>query len=311
MESPMTGSVSSGSFDHFQKNVYSQFGEDGVVEELLRRLSQVVQLDGWCVEFGAWDGVYLSNTYNLIKNKGYQAVLIEGDPVKYEELKRNIPSDRVVKICQFVTFDGASTLDRILSKTAIPTGFDFLSIDIDGCDYFILESLVVYRPKLVCIEFNPTIPNEVVFVQDKDFSIKQGASARALTTLAQTKGYSLIAATPCNLFFVRNELKDAVTPDDVSLDSVRDDAPAKFYVFYGYDGTVITSSALALPWHGIKIAPRSLQQLPKFLRKYPRDYNPLQRALFALLVAYRSPADFWARARRKKSWPQWLKQGSK
>jgi hypothetical protein len=30
----------------------------------------------WCVEFGAWDGHYLSNTYNLIQNSGEVAISI-------------------------------------------------------------------------------------------------------------------------------------------------------------------------------------------------------------------------------------------
>ncbi len=45
--------------------------------------------------------------------------------------------------------------------------FDFLSIDIDGCDYHIFEQLELFTPKIICIEFNHMIPNEVEFVQVK------------------------------------------------------------------------------------------------------------------------------------------------
>jgi len=128
----------------FQKNINSQFGEDGIIEEILNRISQASMLDSWCVEFGAWDGLHLSNTCNLIKNKSYKAVLIEGDVKKHRDLCKNFPSQDVIKICRFVTFDGDSTLDRILQNTPIPCNFDFLSIDIDGCDYFIFESLEIY-----------------------------------------------------------------------------------------------------------------------------------------------------------------------
>ena len=51
------------------------------------RISQV-KLDKWCVEFGAWDGVYCSNTCHLIRDKEYKAVLIEGDKSKFSELKK-------------------------------------------------------------------------------------------------------------------------------------------------------------------------------------------------------------------------------
>ena len=53
--------------NNFRKNNYSQNGEDGIIKEIIKRL----KLDknpnnNWCVEFGAWDGIYLSNTYNLV-----------------------------------------------------------------------------------------------------------------------------------------------------------------------------------------------------------------------------------------------------
>jgi hypothetical protein len=154
----------------FRKNVHSQYGEDGLVAEILERIRGSVPLDGWCVEFGAWDGVYLSNTCDLIRSRGYRAVLIEGSPEKYVELCRNHPSDDVIKVRRFVMLDGESTLDRVLAETPIPSGFDFLSIDIDGCDYHVLETLKVHRPKVICVEFNPTIPNEVEYVQARDSS---------------------------------------------------------------------------------------------------------------------------------------------
>ena len=52
--------------DVYKKNIYSQFGEDGIIEEILKRLKN--KINKTCVEFGAWDGIHLSNTYNLIKN---------------------------------------------------------------------------------------------------------------------------------------------------------------------------------------------------------------------------------------------------
>ena len=64
-------------FHKFRKNIYSQFGEDGIIEVILNRLDD--KLDKTCCECGAWDGINLSNCYNLIKNKNYSALLIEAD----------------------------------------------------------------------------------------------------------------------------------------------------------------------------------------------------------------------------------------
>jgi hypothetical protein len=60
----------------YSKNIYSQCGEDGIIEEILTRIGRVLPSDNWCVEFGAWDGVQWSNTCNLIRNKADRAVLI-------------------------------------------------------------------------------------------------------------------------------------------------------------------------------------------------------------------------------------------
>ena len=64
-------------FNIYKKNTFSQFGEDGIIEEIFKRLSDVS--DKRCCEFGAWDGKLLSNTCNLITNHNYEAILIEAD----------------------------------------------------------------------------------------------------------------------------------------------------------------------------------------------------------------------------------------
>src|SRR6185437_11729185 len=49
----------------FAKTVTSQDGEDGVLAEIFARLKIE---RGWCVEFGAWDGKFHSNTWDLVHN---------------------------------------------------------------------------------------------------------------------------------------------------------------------------------------------------------------------------------------------------
>ena len=70
----------------YSKKIYSQFGEDGIILEILNRLGSQ-NLDNWCVEFGAWDGIHLSNTFNLVQ-QGWNAVYIEGDKSRYKDLIR-------------------------------------------------------------------------------------------------------------------------------------------------------------------------------------------------------------------------------
>jgi hypothetical protein len=123
-----------GQISKFAHNTYSQSGEDGIIAELLKRIESRFPLNNWCVEFGAWDGLYLSNTANLLKNSNYKAILIEGDRKKAKEIKVNFPANDVIALNQFVHFEGEFSMDSILSQTSIPRDFDFLSIDIDGAD---------------------------------------------------------------------------------------------------------------------------------------------------------------------------------
>ena len=290
----------------FAKNIHSQYGEDGIIEELLARLGKVTALDGWCVEFGAWDGIYLSNTANLIANRGYRAVLIEGNRRKYRELCRNLPSPDIVKICEFVTFDGAHTLDRLLATSPIPRDFDFLSIDIDGCDYHIFDLLTDYRPKAVCVEYNQTIPNEVEFVQAKSFAVSQGASPKSLQRLAESKGYVLVAVTVSNVIFVRAEFAEAVVGDErPTLDMLRDDSAVRAFLFCGFDGTMLSNQpAIEMPWHKLKLGQADIQDpaesapaLPLELQLVPAD---LFRVFPRLPLSRRIPRADGAQARRQE-----------
>jgi hypothetical protein len=167
-------------------NVTSQYGEDGIIEKVLETLGVN---DKWCVEFGSWDGKACSNTYNLISEKGYSAVLIEGNRKRYKDLLKTFTcNDKVIMINKFVGFDKENGLDSILKETSIPVDFDLLSIDIDGNDYHVWKAIEDYKPKAVVIEFNPTIHKTVEFVQPPDPRLQQGSSLLSITKLANSKG---------------------------------------------------------------------------------------------------------------------------
>jgi hypothetical protein len=170
----------------YKKDVYSQSGEDGIVQAILNALGE---RDHWCVESVAWDTQQLSNTRNLIESYFYNAVLIEGDTERFASLKRFYAANHnVTPVHAFVGFGKEDGFDSVLKKTAIPAGFDFLSIQIYGNDFHVWKAMEAYRPKLICIEFNPTIPNECDFVQPADARINQGSSLKSLVALGQAKG---------------------------------------------------------------------------------------------------------------------------
>ncbi|CAB4322699.1 MAG: hypothetical protein F2520_02170 [Actinobacteria bacterium] len=260
----------------YAADVHSQFGEDGIIAEILDRIAVTIEPTKWCVEFGAADGVWLSNTCNLIRQRDYRAVLIEVDPDRAAQLAVNHPQPEVIKLSRRVGFDGDDRLESILAGSGLPIDFDVLSIDIDGCDYWVLDSIETYQPRVIIIEFNPSIPNCVEFVQPRDFSVQQGSSPLSLQKLAASKGYELVATTFVNLILVRSDLCEAVLGlgnEPASLDDLRDDSECITHVFAGYDGTLLFSRpSVTLPWHHTAVDPMRLQPLPRFWRSYPGDW---------------------------------------
>lgn len=259
----------------YERDVTSKSGENGVID---RALELIGVRDRWCVEFGAADGLEASNTFDLIATQGYSAVLIERDRRLFARLQRRHASNpRVIALRRAVGFDGPERLDAVLAQTPVPRNFDLLSVDIDGNDYHVWAALERYRPKLVVIEFNPTIPNEVDFVQARDMSIHQGASLAALARLANSKGYRLVHATVVNGVFVEGSYFDRFGILDDSPAALRANLSLITWLFQTYDGWLRIAGLCRLRWHGVRIAGQRLQPVPRWLRRYPPALSPLRR----------------------------------
>lgn len=247
-------------------NVTSQYGEDGIIAKLFELIGEQSR---WCVELGAWDGKLYSNTYDLIANRGWSGVLIEGSADKFPELQRtHAGNPRAVCVNAIVQpSSGTGSLEAQLATTEIPRGFDLLSIDIDGNDYYLWESMTSYTPRLVVIEFNPMIPNDILFIQDRDIAINQGCSLRALIELGKTKGYELAAVTTTNAMFVTkgefSKLGIADNDIDAMFFSVCD---GKY--FDGYDGTLYHVGSQRLHWKRVEFDVDELQILWRAERGY-------------------------------------------
>ena len=247
-------------------NVTSQRGEDGIVERIF---ALIPPRSRWCVECGAWDGRTFSNTWNLIHRRGWSACLIEGDPARHAMLAREVQSNPGVRcLGRWVDMDGPNRLDALLAESGAPPDLDFASIDVDGLDYFIWESLEQYRPTLVVIEFNPTVPNDVRFIQARDRNVNQGCSLLALVELGRRKGYELVCCTGWNAFFVVTEHAHVLGVTDCRLETLF--VPLMDgRIFHGYDGTVHVVGMDRLAWHGRLLSAEDFQVLPAEARRYP------------------------------------------
>ncbi len=261
---PRTGANSSWTLE-WHKDVTSQAGQDGVIERIFQILQPQTK---WCVEFGAWDGKHLSNTWNLINNHAWSAVMIEGDPTKAAELTERYKDRPDVKcVNRFVGFErGTDTLDDILAEAGCPLEPDFMSIDIDGNDWHVWDSLKTYRPKVLMIEYNPTAPNDLVYVQERDFAVQRSNSLRALVELGKSKGYELIAADHDAYFVRKEDFGLFPVQDNDDMDLMNRYTPS-FYFFQGFDGSMLISGAPNLIWQGMPFEEADIQIVPQNARK--------------------------------------------
>lgn len=276
--------------NRFRKDVQSQFGEDGIIEEIFRIIPTDAQ-NNWCCEFGAWDGLHCSNTYNLIKNKNWTGILIEANSKKFVDLQATYKgNDKAILLNEFVEFAGGNTLDVILERNNAPKDLDLLSVDIDSTDYQIFESLNVFKPKIIIIEFNPTIPDNIEFIQQADWNKKHGSSLLAMTNLAKRKGYELICVNAENAFYVDCKYFNLFCIADNSISALKYYS-APLQVFQLFDGTLVfhNSAPQLLYWYSLPVDFNKLQILPAFVRRLnvPWGGGLIGKSVRALIKAVR------------------------
>jgi len=188
-----------------EKSVYSQHGEDGVIEALL---NYIPTKHKYLVEFGAHDGTNMSNSRYLIKEKNWSALLIEGDKRFFAQLNSLYQNQPGVKTQK--TFITPENIDDLFTQAGVPEDFEIMSVDIDSIDYHVWEGLTKFKPKMVIVEYNSLVPADTEYVVERDDAIKlsgtskEGASLLAYEKLAHKKGYQLIYTelSGANAFFI-------------------------------------------------------------------------------------------------------------
>lgn len=197
----------SGDLRTFERKVFSQQGEDGIIEEIFRRIGET---NRYFVEFGVETGLEC-NSARLARECGWSGLFMEADPDEFPILQANYapyPGVRCVRAMVHPT-----NIQQLFADAGVPPEPDLLVIDIDGNDYWVWKAVVDYRPRVVVVEYNAFYPppSRWVMAEDPTFSWKQtdyyGASLGALSRLGKSKGYDLVGTDSrgVNAFFVRSD----------------------------------------------------------------------------------------------------------
>ncbi len=188
-----------------QPSANSQFGEAAIVSGIFDAIGTT---NKWCLEVGAGGGVQYSNTRHLVEQE-WQAILVECNSKKYANLKKLSPKNHC--FCIEIQPTGVHSLDAIMDLCHAPEVLDLMSIDIDGQEWHIWNSLKKYSARAIIIEYAPYIWWKRGHTHiDPDYIVPLGATGQsgmnAIKTLANDKGYDVVAVTECNLICIKKEL---------------------------------------------------------------------------------------------------------
>jgi hypothetical protein len=189
--------------------VYSQHDEDGIIQEILRRIGTDKRT---FVEFGVETGVECNTVKLLVE--GWRGLWIEANAQAAKQIASTFDAflkDSRLKLLQStVTAENINTLIRSADLGEI----DLIGIDIDFNDYWVWKAIEVVKPRVVVIEYNaglrPPMSLTVPYRPDHAASATNffGASLEALVKLGRRKGYRVVGCniSGSNAFFVREDL---------------------------------------------------------------------------------------------------------
>lgn len=197
--------------------VFSQWGEDGIIQFLISRVPIENEV---FIEFGV-ESYRESNTRFLLMNNDWRGLIMDGN----EDYMKRIQDDDIywrhdlTSIAVFITRDN---INQVIKDSCITGDIGLLSIDVDGNDYWIWDSINVVSPRIVVCEYNSifgckeaiSIPYDEKFNRTNAHhsNLYYGASLEALCMLAEKKGYVFAGSNRAgsNAFFVRKDVSSKV-----------------------------------------------------------------------------------------------------
>lgn len=205
--------------NEYAKIIYSQSGEEGIVEYIFDKIGFT---NKECIDLGAHNGKWLSNTLYFKEQFNFHRTLVEG----------NVAVDNITDeetIYEIITVENINELLK-----DCPDVCDYISIDFDGDDYWVWKEM---RPKgrVMVLEYHTALPNDIPLVimpgQGGMYSIVENnaifneeldgyflGNLRAFYQLAEKLGYKFVTTISVNAIFVMEKEFEKLEIPYISLD---------------------------------------------------------------------------------------------
>lgn len=206
-------------FKDIEFSVFSQWGDDGIIQYLIRKIDIPVKT---FIEFGV-ENYKESNTRFLLINDNWSGLVIDSSEKNINSIKNDSVSWKY-DLKAINAFIDAENINNLISSAGFSGEIGILSIDIDGNDYWIWKAIKTINPIIVIIEFNSvfgaertiTVPYKKDFFRTREHfsNLYFGASLPALYHLAEEKGYYFIGCDShgVNAYFIRKDKINNLKP---------------------------------------------------------------------------------------------------
>jgi hypothetical protein len=195
--------------------VFSQFGDDGIINWLINYLEIGNKK---FIEFGVTDYIE-SNTRFLLMNDNWDGLVMDGSDEAIKNIlnshyywKHNLKAKQL-----WVTKEN---INEFITEYGYSGEIGLLHIDLDGNDYWIYKELTNVKPDIFIAEYNSifelnpwTIPYDSSFYRTSAHysNLYWGSGLKPIYDLAIDRGYSFIGCNSAgnNAYFVRTDkMKD-------------------------------------------------------------------------------------------------------
>ena len=233
LESRMLRGAYIASLREAEFRVFSQFGEDGIIQYLVQRVPIENEV---FVEFGVED-YSESNTRFLLVHDNWRGLAMDGGD-QHVDFMRRTGLDWRHDVQAKRAFVDRDNINFLIASSGIRGDIGLLSVDIDGNDYWVLDAIDVVSPRVLVVEYNSnfgpqaavTVPYDPAFDRGKAHwsYLYWGASLAALDGLARGRGYTLVGGNSAgnNAFWVRDDvlgdLPRAATADAYAVSRFRE-----------------------------------------------------------------------------------------